>query len=102
MAGDHADASNVIDIETGESIPVPMPARDEVIHAMLTDLMKKNDAGKIAALICVLINDIGDTSYDCTYPANMPPALYVGGLAVAQAEILRTVRSSAPSSKGGK
>lgn len=92
---------NVVDIETGEVIPTPLPVRDEVIHSMLQDLMRKNEAGKISALICVLIDDGGDTSYDYSYPVNMPPALYIGGLAVAQAEILRSVRSVTPSSKDG-
>lgn len=96
-----ASPSNVIDIETGDAIPVPLPVRDEVIHAMLQDLMRKNEAGRVSALICVLIDDLGDTSYDCSYPANMPPSSYIGALEITKTEIMRTVRSMAPSQKDG-
>lgn len=93
--------SNVVDIETGERIDAPPAVRDEVVHQMLEDLMRKNETGRISALICVLIDDLGDTSYDCSYPAHMPPSLYVGALEIAKNEILRTVRSIAPPMKGG-
>lgn len=93
--------SNVVDIETGDEIPTPPPVRDEVIHAMLEDLMRKNECGHISALICVMLDDLGDTSYDISYPANMPPAVYIGALEITKNEILRTVRSMAPVKNGG-
>lgn len=93
--------SNVIDIDSGEPLPVPLPVRDEVIHQMLEDLIRKNEAGRISALICVLIDDIGDTSYDASYPAHMPPSSYIGALEITKMEILRTVRSTAPSRLDG-
>ena len=98
---DVADQSNVIDLETGEAIPTPLPVRDEVIHAMLEDLMRKNECGRISALVCVMIDDLGDTSYDLSYPVHMAPAIYVGALEITKQEILRTVRTIVPSNRGG-
>lgn len=93
--------SNVIDLETGEAIPTPLPVRDEVIHQMLEDLMRKNDAGRISALVCTIVDDLGDTTYDSVYPAHMPPAIYIGALEITKLEILRTVRSMTPSRRDG-
>lgn len=95
------DESNVIDLETGEAIPTPLPVRDEVIHKMLEDLMRKNDCGRISAMVVVMIDDLGDSSYDATYPMHMPPSAYIGALEIAKMEIMRTVRSMASPQKGG-
>ena len=97
---EETSTGNVIDIETGEPVPVPEQTRDETIHAILESLMNKNEQGRISALICVIIDELGDTSYDASYPEHMPPASYVGALEITKTEILRTVRSMVPSSRG--